>query len=197
MSRAVQTIFKRLYDDGLIYRAERLVNWSPALRSGLSDIEVDHREVEGELVSIRYGSLDSDDALVVATTRVETMLGDTAVAVHPEDERYTHLVGTEIELPLTGRMIPAREAEAWGLVTRVVPDEQCFEEALRLAHEIAQMPPIAVQLAKAAVLQAYETPLSAGLEHERRLFYSLFATEDQKEGMRAFLEKRAPQWRGR
>jgi valyl-tRNA synthetase len=106
MSRAVQTIFKRLYDDGLIYRAERLVNWSPALRSGLSDIEVDHREVEGELVSIRYGALNGSEALVVATTRVETMLGDTAVAVHPDDERYTHLVGTELELPLTGRMIP-------------------------------------------------------------------------------------------
>ena len=81
-----------------------MVNWSPALRSVLSDIEVEHHEVEGELVSIRYG--DGDDAVVVATTRVETMLGDTAVAVHPDDERYAHLVGREIELPLVGRMIP-------------------------------------------------------------------------------------------
>ncbi len=104
LSRAVRTIFKRLYDDGLIYRAERLVNWSPVLRSVLSDAEVDHKEVEGELVSMRYG--DGDTAIVVATTRVETMLGDTAVAVHPDDERYRHLVGTEIELPLTGRRIP-------------------------------------------------------------------------------------------
>ncbi|MEY8043465.1 valine--tRNA ligase [Saccharopolyspora cebuensis] len=104
LSRAVQTIFKQLHDDGLIYRAERLVNWSPALQSVISDIEVEHREVEGELVSMRYGS--GADAIVVATTRVETMLGDTAVAVHPDDERYTHLVGTEIELPLTGRTIP-------------------------------------------------------------------------------------------
>jgi valyl-tRNA synthetase len=104
LSRAVQTQFKRLYDDDLIYRAERLVNWSPTLRSGLSDAEVKHKDVEGELVSMRYG--DGDDAIVVATTRVETMLGDTAVAVHPNDERYTHLVGTEIELPLTGRKIP-------------------------------------------------------------------------------------------
>ena len=103
LSRAVQTIFKRLYDDGLIYRAERLVNWSPAMRSAISDIEVEHREVDGELVSMRYGSGDSE--IVVATTRVETMLGDTAVAVHPDDERYRHLVGTEIELPLTGRKI--------------------------------------------------------------------------------------------
>ena len=103
-NRAVHTIFKRLYDDGLIYRAERMVNWSPALRSVLSDIEVEHKEVDGELVSIRYG--DGDDAIVVATTRVETMLGDTAVAVHPDDERYKHLVGREIELPLIGRRIP-------------------------------------------------------------------------------------------
>jgi len=103
LNQAVVTIFKRLFDDGLIYRAERMVNWSPALRSVLSDIEVEHREVEGELVSIRYG--DGADSVVVATTRVETMLGDTAIAVHPDDERYTHLVGTEIELPLVGRMI--------------------------------------------------------------------------------------------
>jgi valyl-tRNA synthetase len=104
LSMAVQTMFKRLYDEGLIYRAERLVNWSPTLRSGLSDAEVTHKEVEGELVSMRYG--DGDHSIVVATTRVETMLGDTAVAVHPDDERYKHLVGTEVELPMTGRMIP-------------------------------------------------------------------------------------------
>jgi valyl-tRNA synthetase len=107
LSRAVQTMFKKLYDDGLIYRAERLVNWSPDLRSVLSDAEVIHEDVEGELVSMRYGSLsDAEPHLVVATTRVETMLGDTAVAVHPDDERYASLIGTEIELPLTGRMIP-------------------------------------------------------------------------------------------
>ncbi|MBN9099239.1 MAG: valine--tRNA ligase [Pseudonocardia sp.] len=105
-NRAVLTIFKRLFDDGLIYRAERMVNWSPEMRSVLSDVEVEHKEVEGELVSMRYGSLDdAEPHIVVATTRVETMLGDTAIAVHPDDERYTHLVGTEIELPLVGRMI--------------------------------------------------------------------------------------------
>ena len=108
MARAVRTIFKRLYDDGLIYRAERLVNWSPALRSVLSDAEVDHREVEGELISMRYGPADESTgpSIVVATTRVETMLGDTAVAVHPDDERYRHLIGQSVELPLTGRAIP-------------------------------------------------------------------------------------------
>ena len=105
LSRAVRTMFKKLYDDGLIYRAERLVNWSPQLQSVLSDAEVDHREVSGELVSIRYGSEDGP-SIVVATTRVETMLGDTAVAVHPDDERYRELIGSELELPLTGRRIP-------------------------------------------------------------------------------------------
>ena len=104
LSRAVQTIFKRLYDDDLIYRAERIINWCPRCLTALSDIEVEHSDDDGELVSIRYG--DGDDAIVVATTRAETMLGDTAVAVHPDDERYRHLVGTEVELPLTGRRIP-------------------------------------------------------------------------------------------
>jgi valyl-tRNA synthetase len=104
LSRAVQTIFKRLYDDSLIYRANRIINWCPRCLTALSDIEVEHTDDEGELVSIRYG--DGADAIVVATTRAETMLGDTAVAVHPDDERYRHLVGTEVELPLTGRRIP-------------------------------------------------------------------------------------------
>jgi valyl-tRNA synthetase len=104
LSQAVQTIFKRLYDDGLIYRAERIINWCPRCLTALSDIEVEHTDDDGELVSIRYG--DGDNAIVVATTRAETMLGDTAVAVHPDDERYQHLIGTEVELPLTGRRIP-------------------------------------------------------------------------------------------
>ncbi len=107
LSRAVQTIFKRLYDAGLIYRAERLVNWSPELRTAISDIEVKFEDVDGELVSLRYGSLDDDQPhVVVATTRVETMLGDTAVAVHPQDPRYRALVGTTLEHPITGRRIP-------------------------------------------------------------------------------------------
>ncbi|HEY5853040.1 MAG TPA: valine--tRNA ligase [Aldersonia sp.] len=104
---AVQTVFKRMYDDGLIYRAERLVNWSPELRTAISDIEVKHDEVEGELVSLRYGSLNDDEPhVVVATTRVETMLGDTAVAVHPDDARYRDLIGTTLYHPITGRQIP-------------------------------------------------------------------------------------------
>jgi valyl-tRNA synthetase len=104
LSRAVQTIFKRLFDDGLIYRAQRIINWCPRCLTALSDIEVDHTEDDGELVSVRYG--DGADSVVVATTRVETMLGDTAVAVHPDDPRYGRLIGTEVELPLSGRRIP-------------------------------------------------------------------------------------------
>jgi valyl-tRNA synthetase len=103
-ARAVRTIFKRLYDDGLIYRAERIINWCPRCLTALSDIEVEHADREGELISIRYGS--ETESIVVTTTRAETMLGDTAVAVHPDDERYRHLVGRQLELPLTGRRIP-------------------------------------------------------------------------------------------
>ncbi|MCQ4610638.1 valine--tRNA ligase [Corynebacterium sp. CCUG 61414] len=100
LSRAVQTIFKQLYDAGMIYRDYRLVNWSPVLETAVSDIEVVYKDVEGEFVSIRYGSLNDDEPhLVVATTRVETMLGDVAIAVHPDDERYTDLVGQEFDHP--------------------------------------------------------------------------------------------------
>jgi valyl-tRNA synthetase len=108
LSRAVQTIFKMLYDQDLIYRAERIINWCPRDLTALSDIEVDHAEEPGELISIRYGGSGSGDeeAIVVATTRPETMLGDTAVAVHPDDERYQRLIGTTVSLPLTNRRIP-------------------------------------------------------------------------------------------
>jgi valyl-tRNA synthetase len=104
LSRAVQTVFARMYREGLIYRAERIINWCPRCLTALSDIEVEHADEDGELVSIRYGH--GDTQIVVATTRAETMLGDTAVAVHPDDDRYRHLVGREVELPLTGRRIP-------------------------------------------------------------------------------------------
>jgi valyl-tRNA synthetase len=109
LSRAVQTIFKQLFDDGLIYRAERIINWCPRCLTALSDIEVDHLDDDGELVFISYGSVGEDqanDSIVVATTRAETMLGDTAVAVNPDDPRYTRLIGKTVELPLTGRRIP-------------------------------------------------------------------------------------------
>jgi valyl-tRNA synthetase len=106
LSRAVRTIFKRLYDAGLIYRAERLVNWSPVLETAISDLEVKYEDVEGELVSFRYGSMDDGQPhIVVATTRIETMLGDTAIAVHPDDDRYRDLVGSTLPHPFLDRDI--------------------------------------------------------------------------------------------
>jgi valyl-tRNA synthetase len=104
LSQAVLTIFKKLFDQGLIYRAERIINWCPRCLTALSDIEVEHQDDAGEFVSVRYG--DGEQSIVVATTRAETMMGDGAVAVHPDDPRYKHMIGTEVLLPLVNRMIP-------------------------------------------------------------------------------------------
>ena len=104
LSQAVLTIFKKLFDQGLIYRAERIINWCPRCLTALSDIEVEHQDDAGEFVSVRYG--DGEQSIVVATTRAETMMGDGAVAVHPNDPRYKHMIGTEVMLPLVNRMIP-------------------------------------------------------------------------------------------
>ena len=105
LSEAVLTIFKRLYDAGLIYRAERIINWCVRCRTALSDIEVDYQEIDGEFVQIRYGDLDGDHVFI-ATTRPETMLGDGAVAVNPNDERYKGMIGKKVRLPYVNRMIP-------------------------------------------------------------------------------------------
>ncbi len=108
LSRAVREVFVRLYEEGLIYRADRLVNWSPGCQTVISDLEVVHETKQGSLWHLAYPVVNGGETthLVVATTRPETMLGDTAVAVHPDDPRYRHLVGGEVELPLTGRRIP-------------------------------------------------------------------------------------------
>ena len=103
LSAAVLETFVRLYEDGLIYRGKRLVNWDPKLGTAVSDLEVDTEEEQGKLWEIRYPLADGERIrVVVATTRPETMLGDTAVAVNPDDERYRHLVGKTVTLPLTG-----------------------------------------------------------------------------------------------
>lgn len=106
MSAAVQKVFIDLYNDGLLYRGTRLVNWDPALHTAISDLEVLSEEEQGSLWHLRYPLASGEGHLVVATTRPETMLGDAAVAVHPDDERYKHLVGQMIDLPLCGRQIP-------------------------------------------------------------------------------------------
>jgi len=106
LSAAVQEVFIRLYREGLIYRGQRLVNWDPALHTAISDLEVISEEEQGHLWHFNYPLAGGEGHLTVATTRPETMLGDSAVAVHPEDERYAHLIGRMVELPLTGREIP-------------------------------------------------------------------------------------------
>ena len=106
LSRAVREVFVQLYEEGLIYRGKRLVNWDPVLHTALSDLEVLSEEESGSLWHLRYPLADGSSQVIVATTRPETMLGDTAVAVHPEDDRYRQLVGKQIQLPLTDRLIP-------------------------------------------------------------------------------------------
>ena len=106
LSNAVKKVFVQLHDEGLIYRGKRLVNWDPVLHTAVSDLEVISVEEQGSLWHMRYPITDTDEAMVVATTRPETMLGDSAVAVHPDDKRYTHLIGKTIDLPLTDRKIP-------------------------------------------------------------------------------------------
>jgi valyl-tRNA synthetase len=106
LSAAVRKVFVEWYRAGLLYRGRRLVNWDPVLQTAVSDLEVENQEKEGSLWSIRYPAADGGEGVVVATTRPETMLGDVAVAVHPEDERYRHLIGKTLKLPLTDREIP-------------------------------------------------------------------------------------------
>ena len=113
LSEAVREVFVRLHEEGLIYRGQRLVNWDPVLHTALSDLEVIAEPEAGSLWHLRYPLADGSGHLVVATTRPETMLGDTAVAVNPEDERYRHLVGQQVRLPLTDRLLP------------IIADEYC------------------------------------------------------------------------
>ncbi|WP_298196442.1 class I tRNA ligase family protein, partial [Novosphingobium sp.] len=111
-TQAVVKVFVDLHSQGLIYRDKRLVNWDPKLKTAISDLEVETREVQGSFTHIRYDLADGSGHIVVATTRPETMLGDTAVAVHPDDERYRAMVGKMIAHPLTGRLIPV-VADDW------------------------------------------------------------------------------------
>ena len=114
-------------------------------------------------------------------------------------QRLTRAVGKAkaMEIVLTGKMITAQEALQWGLINKVVPVEYCLEEAKNVAREIAAKPPLAVRLAKEAVLKAFDTTIEGGLEFERKNFYLLFASADQKEGMSAFVEKRKAEWKGK
>ncbi len=144
LSRAVAEVFVTLYDEGLVYRGKRLVNWDPVLHTALSDLEVLASEERGKLWRFRYPLLGKDGYLVVATTRPETMLGDTAVAVHPEDPRYKHLLGERVQLPLTDRTIPII-ADAYvdpefgtGCV-KITPAHDFNDYEVGLRHGLAQI----------------------------------------------------------
>ncbi len=142
VSEAVKEVFLRLHAQGLIYRANRLINWDPALRTALSDLEVDNEETQGSLWSIAYPVEGTDEKLVVATTRPETMLGDTAVAVHSKDPRYAHLIGKQVVLPLIGRKIPIIADDvlvdpAFGTgVVKVTPAHDHNDYATGLRHQL-------------------------------------------------------------
>jgi valyl-tRNA synthetase len=138
---AVVEAFVRLHEEGLIYRGQRLVNWDPVLKTAISDLEVVNEEEDGFLWSISYPLSDGSGSLVVATTRPETMLGDTAVMVHPNDERYAHLVGKTVTLPLTGRLIPVIaddyvDREFGTGVVKVTPAHDFNDYAVGLRHSL-------------------------------------------------------------
>lgn len=144
LSSAVKEVFVKLYNKGHIYRGKYIINWDPEAQTALSDIEVEYKEVQGKLYHLKYPIKDSNDYIVVATTRPETMLGDTAVAVHPKDEKYKHLVGKKIVLPIMGREIPIIadnyvEKEFGSGAVKITPahDPNDFEVGLR--HDLQQV----------------------------------------------------------
>lgn len=135
LSRAVREVFVRLYDEGLIYRDNRLINWCPRCRTALSDLEVEHEELDGTLTYIRYPLAGRNSVIIVATTRPETMLGDTAVAVNPDDERYKDMIGALIDLPLVNRKLPvvgdSTVDPAFGTgAVKVTPSHDFSDEAI-------------------------------------------------------------------
>jgi valyl-tRNA synthetase len=141
MSRAVTEAFIKLYEDKLIYRGNRLVNWDPKLLTAISDLEVVNSEEEGKLWHIRYPLVDSTDSISVATTRPETLLGDVAVAVNPNDERYQHLIGKQLQLPLTGRTIPIIaddyvEKDFGSGCVKITPAHDFNDYAVGLRHQL-------------------------------------------------------------
>ncbi|MEC0142837.1 valine--tRNA ligase [Paenibacillus alginolyticus] len=144
LSQAVREVFVSLYEKGLIYRGNYIINWDPAARTALSDIEVEYKEVQGALYHLEYKTTDGTGSIVVATTRPETMLGDTAVAVHPKDERYQHLIGKMLLLPIVNREIPVIadeyvEKEFGSGAVKITPahDPNDFEVGKR--HDLPQI----------------------------------------------------------
>jgi len=142
LSQTVTEVFVRLYEEGLIYRGKRLVNWDPVLQTAVSDLEVLSSEEDGSLWHLRYPLVDGSGHLVVATTRPETMLGDTAVAVHPDDERYRHLISQQLRLPLTDRTIPIIgdnyvDPEFGSGCVKITPAHDFNDNEVGLRHQLA------------------------------------------------------------
>lgn len=144
LSSAVREVFVKLYEKGLIYRGKYIINWDPAARTALSDIEVEYKEVQGALYHLKYPLADGSGSITVATTRPETMLGDTAVAVHPKDERYQHMIGKTLLLPIVNREIPIIadeyvDKEFGSGAVKITPahDPNDFEVGLR--HDLPQI----------------------------------------------------------
>jgi valyl-tRNA synthetase len=141
VSKAVRKVFVSLFEKGQIYRGQRLINWSTPLESAISDLEVEYREVKGSIYHIRYPGADGSEGVIVATTRPETLLGDTAVAVHPEDERYISLIGKKLMLPLTNRQIPviadaAVEKDFGSGVVKITPAHDFNDYQMGLRHKL-------------------------------------------------------------
>ena len=133
LSRAVREVFVRLFEEGLIYKGDYIINWCPRCQTALADLEVEHEPTDGKLYYIRYPLADREGFLTVATTRPETLLGDTAVAVNPEDDRYRHLHGASLRLPLLDREIP--------LITDAHVDPEFGTGALKVtpAHDFQRL----------------------------------------------------------
>lgn len=119
LSRAVRKVFVQLYNEGLIYRGNYIINWCHRCHTALADLEVEHEEIDGNLYHIRYPFADGSGEIIVATTRPETMLGDTAVAINPDDERYSNIGATEVILPLMNKKFPLSKINMW-----ICPSEQ-------------------------------------------------------------------------
>lgn len=144
LSKAVQEVFLKLYDKGLIYKGERITNWCPKCNTSISDIEVEYEEQAGNFWHIKYPVKDSDEFVIIATTRPETLLGDTAVAVNPEDERYTHLVGKTLVLPLVNKEIPVIadsyvDKEFGTGCVKITPAHDPNDYEVGLRHNLAQI----------------------------------------------------------
>ncbi len=167
LSKAVKEVFVRLYDEGLIYRDNRLINWCPRCHTALSDLEVEHEEIDGTLTYIKYPFSDGNGHIKVATTRPETMLGDTAVAVNPEDERYSSFIGRTLSLPLTDRKIPvisdsAVDATFGTGAVKVTPAHDFNDEAM--ARRQSPSLPFVIVIGEDGIMTADAGPKYAGLD---------------------------------